>query len=118
MRLIVKDMSSFERINHVGIEIISQRVSRLSAKCASGYTVISVEGKRLFVHRVLMMIVLGRDLLPSENVHHINGVRDDNRLDNLELWTVTQPSGQRVSDKIEWAMDLLRFYAPDKLSET
>lgn len=59
---------------------------------------------------------LGRELLRHENVHHINGVRDDNRLENLELWSKWQPPGQRVIDKIEWAIQLLELYAPEQLN--
>lgn len=39
-----------------------------------------------------------------------NGVRDDNRPENLELWTISHPTGQRVEDAVAWAREILRRY--------
>ena len=82
-----------------------------------GYRKLRVDGKSILEHRLVMEQMLGRRLLASENVHHINGDRADNRPENLELWTKSQPQGQRVGDKVEWATDLLRLYAPERLTK-
>lgn len=96
---------------------------RSMARKGSGYTAKS--GYR-FIHRrghsnankqgslaehvFVMSEYLGRPIKKHESVHHKNGLRSDNRIENLELWSKMQPSGQRLEDKIDFAKKLFQEY--------
>lgn len=62
-------------------------------------------GRRVLEHVYVMEQHLGRALEPGENIHHRNGLRDDNRIENLELWVSMQPRGQRVEDVVTFVVD-------------
>lgn len=70
----------------------------------------AVTGNYVFEHILVAEELLGRYLMPDERIHHRNGIRNDNRPENLELWTRPQPSGIRVSDAVEWARTILSRY--------
>jgi hypothetical protein len=71
----------------------------------------------IFEHRLVMSEMIGRPLVKGENVHHKNGDGFDNKPENLELWNTVQPAGQRPSDKVEYAIQILKLYAPELLAE-
>ncbi|AEJ94070.1 hypothetical protein THIBAULT_148 [Mycobacterium phage Thibault] len=86
-------------------------------ECKDGYVRIYMpdhprahNGRYVLEHIAVMERELGRYLHPDERVHHRNKVRNDNRPENLELWSVGHPAGARVEDLVTWAREVLTRY--------
>lgn len=76
-----------------------------------GYVHVKVgDNEWLREHVAVMERHLGRKLAKGESVHHINGVRGDNRIENLELWAKPQPAGVRARDLLAWAREIVARY--------
>jgi hypothetical protein len=77
----------------------------------NGYRKIQVNGITIPEHRYIIEQHLGRKLLKTENIHHKNGVKDDNRISNLELWVSVQPCGKRPEDLVIYAREIINKYS-------
>lgn len=101
------DLFKWESRGYVVLSIKDHPNSIKKGKC--GY---------LLEHVLIMSNHLGRPLRKGETVHHKNGIKNDNRIENLELWSKSHPYGQRIEDKINWAKQFLEEYGYTVIEST
>ena len=64
----------------------NKKANRAGCTTKAGYRQFSIECRTVFEHRIIMERHLGRALTSKEVVHHINGDRADNRIENLHVF--------------------------------
>lgn len=107
---------SVSRASRLRVGSLSSRWKGGKTKTDRGYIRMNEKKyERMLEHQVVMEKHIGRKLLPEETIHHKNGIRDDNRIDNLELWTSRHPPGQRVDDLVAFALEILQQYKLESL---
>jgi len=129
-KVIVKSSITSGRIKSCGClrqEKATERIIKIGAKqpgkgngnwkggkiiTSSGYIGLRSYNKNCYIpeHRLVMEKIIGRKLLSNETIHHKNGIRTDNRVENLELWSTKHPKGARVKDLIKYAKEILKLY--------
>jgi hypothetical protein len=83
----------------------------------TGYILVrSPQGRWVPEHRLVAKKMLGRPLAEGERVYHLNGKRDDDRAENLQVRTSPPSSGLTPDELVRYAVAILERYAPERLA--
>jgi hypothetical protein len=105
-------------------EVLSKRKGENNPSWKGGNGTVNGRGYRyirhgkdrgMLEHRIIFENYHNIKLLPHQSIHHINGIKTDNRIDNLELWDSSQPFGQRVEDKLDYYFSIITTYKDNPL---
>lgn len=124
-----KNLGTFRKFAGLEIKGPKKHIKGSGYITNQGYKIISkkhpnaTKRGQILEHVLIMSTHLRRPLLSKETVHHKNGIRTDNRIENLELWSSSHPPGQRVEDKLKWCKEFLEEYGhkvimKDKINES
>ena len=105
-----KDGKLFWRVS---VNPRAQKGMEAGSPSASGHFKVCYRYKWYWVHRIIFLMFNG--VLPAL-IDHVNNDPSDNRIENLELWSKAQPAGQRIDDKVAYAIEILKQYAPERLA--
>jgi hypothetical protein len=100
----------YQRLKTTGSVGTAEPIRRANGQgnLSRGYVDMQINYRRIGQHRLVMEEMIGRPLNPHEHVHHKNGIRSDNRPENLELWVKGHPFGQRPEDLIAFVVQFYR----------
>ena len=104
-RHLLRSRNARRRKKNIPLELPNLRPKRVDGIDHEGYRKIyrsnhpnARKDGIIFEHILIMSNFIGRPLKKGEFVHHKNGIRHDNRIENLELWNKYHPAGQRIED--------------------
>src|ERR1700679_2565348 len=98
MFLYIEGFGKRYSVNEFG-QVVSHKFNKekiLRSSCCNGYRTVNLEGKRFYIHRLVAMMFLN-DWNNKLCVNHKNGIKDDNRSNNLEMVTHSQNMLHAVS---------------------